>query len=248
MIEITIIDDDIDSIIKLEEAIKKYFSNLKYQININKYSSPEDFLNANITSDIYFLDVEMPKINGIELAHEIRKKEKNTIIFFCTNYTQFAINGYEVNALGYLVKPISDYSISKNLNHALDFLNEKEKKEKEKIQIHSYQGILVIPLVDIIYIEVKKHNLYFHLTPSSSFKDKDIKIRGTMDSLEKALNKSNFVKTGNSFLVNLEHVVSIKCNNVILNDKSNLILSRKFKKDFLEAMTEYLNKKETIIL
>lgn len=69
-----------------------------------------------------------------------------------------------------------------------------------------------------------------------------------MDSLEKALNKSNFVKTGNSFLVNLEHVVSIKCNNVILNDKSNLILSRKFKKDFLEAMTEYLNKKETIIL
>ena len=190
----------------------------------------------------------MPEMNGIEIAKEVRKKSKNTAILFCTDYQQFAINGYEVNALGYMVKPVSDYAFTLNLTHALKYLNDLSETQNQKIQLKSFQGIIVLDLKDILYIEVRKHNLFFHLKADSTYPENPVKVRGSMDEISKSLSAFFFSKAGQSFLINIQHIKKAKSDKVIMEDGTEIPLSRIFKTSFLEDFSRYLIQKRTIVL
>lgn len=248
MYHIVIIDDDEKASENLKEKIESYRQTTKCEFSIRTYTSGKEYLKENPDTDILFLDVEMPEMNGIEIAKEVRKKSKNTAILFCTNYQQFAINGYEVNALGYMVKPISDYAFALNLTHALKYINDLSETQNQKIQLKSFQGIIVLNLKDILYIEVRKHNLFFHLKADSTYQENPVKVRGSMDEISKSLSGFSFSKAGQSFLINLKHIKKTKSDKVIMQDGTEIPLSRIYKTSFLEDFGQYLIEKGTIVL
>ena len=141
MYRIAIIDDDEKALENLKEKIESYRQSTKCEFCIRTYTSGKEYLKEDPNTDILFLDIEMPEMNGIEIAKEVRKKSKNTAILFCTDYQQFAINGYEVNALGYMVKPVSDYAFTLNLTHALKYLNDLSETQNQKIQLKNLASI-----------------------------------------------------------------------------------------------------------
>ncbi len=248
MLYISIVDDDPIALTRLQAELEIQLKQQKIDIVIKTFTSGITFLKERPYTDILFLDVEMPGMNGINVAKEIRKDNHNVIIFFCTIYHQFAINGYEVNALGYMVKPIDSYSLSVNLKHALTYLEEHRRSQEKKLELHAYQSIIIVPLSDLLYVEVKKHSLFYHLKEESEYPEKIIKIRGTMSNLYDSLKNDNFEKCGNSFLVNLEYVYSIKGESVILNNSISLPLSRIYKDVFMKRFTTFLVKKGSIVL
>ena len=248
MINLTVIDDDMKALTHLQAELNIYFKKHNIEFQIRTYQSGLDFLEERPVTDILFLDVEMPGMNGIEVAKKVRKNDTDMVILFCTNYRQFAINGYEVNALGYMVKPIETYSLSANLDHALTYLHEKKASQEKKIELHAYQSIIVLPLKDLVYIEVKKHNLFYFLKEDSEYPEKTLKVRGTMNNLYESLRNDNFEKCGNSFLVNLDCVLSVKGDMVTLKNKTTLPLSRLYKENFMSTFTRYLVKKGSIVL
>ena len=248
MLHLTLIDDDIKALTHLQAELNRYFENQNIEYEIMTYQSGIDFLNESPATDILFLDVEMPGMNGIEVAKKVRQDNSDMVILFCTNYRQFAINGYEVNALGYMVKPIENYSLSANLTHAIEHLKEKQNFQEKKIELHAYQTIIILPLKDIVYIEIKKHNLFYYLREESEYPEKVLKIRGTMNNLYESLKQDNFEKCGNSFLVNLDCVLSVKGDMVTLKSKIVLPLSRLYKESFMATFTRYLIKKGSIVL
>ncbi len=248
MIHITLIDDDVEALTHLKAELNYYFAKKNLEISITTYQSGLDYLKEKPKTDILFLDVEMPQMNGLEVAKEVRKEDNDVVIFFCTNYRQFAINGYEVNALGYMVKPIENFSLSSNLDHALSYLKEKQKTREKKIELHAYQSIIIIPLKDLVYVEVKKHNLFYNLKEDCEYPEKTIKVRGTMNNLYEQLKNDNFEKCGNSFLVNLDCVLSVRGDMVTMKNYISLPLSRLYKDNFLSAFTKFLVKKGSIVL
>ena len=248
MINVSIVDDDVNALSKLKQELTEFFKNKNLDVEIQTFSSGLDYLAQMPNTDILFLDVEMPSMNGIDVAKEIRKTNQDVLIFFCTIYQQFAINGYEVNALGYMVKPIKSYSLTTNLEHALQFLDRKKKDEEKKIELHTFQSIIVFPLSDLLYVEVKRHNLFYNLRKNSDYPEKQLKIRGTMNTLYSSLKNDNFEKCGNSFLINLEYVASVRGDIVILKDKTEVPLSRMYKDTFMSAFSRFLIKKGSIVL
>ena len=248
MYRIAIIDDDEKALENLKEKIESYRQSTKCEFCIRTYTSGKEYLKEDPNTDILFLDIEMPEMNGIEIAKEVRKKSKNTAILFCTDYQQFAINGYEVNALGYMVKPVSDYAFKLNLTHALKYLNDLSETQNQKIQLKSFQGIIVLDLKDILYIEVRKHNLFFHLKADSTYPENPAKVRGSMDEISKSLSAFFFSKAGQSFLINIQHIKKAKSDKVIMEDGTEIPLSRIFKNSFLEDFSRYLIQKRTIVL
>ena len=237
MINIALIDDNLNDLNTLKSFIDKYTESDELdshiEVNITTYNDPTLFLNKNnFKYDLIFLDIEMPKINGISLAKRIREKDSNVGLVFITNMTQYAINGYEVSAIDYILKPLDYYDFALKFNKIINFV---KRNISNYIYLKSVENNLIkVDVNEIIYVEIFSHYLLYHLENS------EIKVRGTISEAENNLSNYYFSRISKSFLINLKHVINIKLDNVLLTGNIELIISRLRKKDFLEAFYKYL--------
>ena len=137
----------------VNELIKKWTRNKKYQIHIDIFQSAEAFLfhyTQNKEYDILLLDIEMKKMDGVTLARMIRKSNKSVQILFITGYSQYIAEGYDVEALHYLMKPIKEEKMFDVLDRAVTKLIQNEKHLLLKLS----DEMIKIPLHEIIYIDV----------------------------------------------------------------------------------------------
>lgn len=180
--------------------------------------------------DLLFLDIQLPDMTGIEVAHRIREKDESVMILFTTNYSQYAIDGYAVQAFDYMLKPLSYQPFSSKLARALRVLS----YTKDSIELHlkTKQGSKKIPADTVQYIEVFAHDLHF-FTDFGEFK-----IWGTLSEYEKKLEKAHFARCNVSYLVNLRYVREIKGNEVLVGEH-RLPISRAKRKDFLATFAQY---------
>lgn len=120
--KIAIIDDDAQCRQQMAEYVHTYAQNTKQVIKVVSYSLGINFISEyEADCDVIFLDVEMPHMDGITTAKKIREVDKHVSIIFLTNFSQYAINGYEVNALDYVMKPITYFVFELKLKKALQF-------------------------------------------------------------------------------------------------------------------------------
>ena len=237
MINIALIDDNLNDLNTLKSFIDKYTESDELdshiEVNITTYNDPTLFLNENnFKYDLIFLDIEMPKINGISLAKRIRKKDSNVGLVFITNMAQYAINGYEVSAIDYILKPLDYYDFALKFNKIINFV---KRNISNYIYLKSVENNLIkVDVNEIIYVEIFSHYLIYHL------ENREIKVRGTISEAENNLSNYYFSRISKSFLINLKHVINIKLDNVLLTGNIELIISRLRKKDFLEAFYKYL--------
>lgn len=235
MIEIAAVENDNIDAENLKNCLKEYFSTeYKTQYNLSLYEDAESFLeDYNDQFDLIFMDIDLKEINGINAAKTIRNRNKNVAIVFLTNLSHFAMNGWEVNALDYILKPITQYTFNLRMPKIIHYMQVNNEKQ---ITISNKTMIQRLYVSDIYYIEVLKHDLIYH-TKLGTFT-----TRGTMKAAEAEMEQYQFFKCNNCFLVNLRYVSGIKDNTVTVGSNV-LTISRTRKADFINQLTDYIGGK-----
>ena len=245
MYKICVVDDEPDVCDRIGDLLKKYGETFAAEFEVQKFNSAAAYLAADdADSDIIFLDIDMPETNGMELARKIRGRRPDVIIIFCTNLQQFAINGYEVAAFGFIVKPVQWYSFVFYMDKAVQRLS--KVRGGGPYLIKTAGGQRLVRIRDICYIEVRRHNLFYHICAGEEKKIEILQTRGNMQDAEKRLSPHNFIRCSISYLVNLAHVSYINGNDVYL-EQAILPVSRNHKKAFTEAFMSFLAKGEAAI-
>ncbi|WP_195948295.1 LytR/AlgR family response regulator transcription factor [Paraclostridium bifermentans] len=195
--------------------IDKVLTNQDYKIY--SFASGEDLLkNYPKKLDILLLDIQMKNINGIDSAKEIRKFDDKVEIIFITALREYAIQGYEVRAYRYLIKPVKYEDLSKNIQECKNIL---KKRTNECIFIKCNKAVVRIPICDVEYIEKISRDIVVH-----TYTKKYIS-RMNIGEIEEKLEKHNFFRCHTGYLINLESIRTVTSNEVVL-DTITLPVSR----------------------
>lgn len=230
MIRIAIVEDNLDENNKLSSYLKKYALDNSLQFDIKQFLSAEPFLNSEDNFDIVFMDIELPKMDGMNASMQLRNKDKDIIIIFVTNMASFAIKGYEVDAMDFILKPIRYESLETKFKKAVDKII---SKNEDILSLSINHSLKVFHLSDILYIEVLDHNLCVHT------KDESYNTRGSLGKLEEELKEKNFFRCNNYCLVNLKAINEVEHDEIIIGD-TRLKISRARKKEFTTVLCNYL--------
>lgn len=160
MIRIAVVDDNAQSRQLLRDYLTKYRAEHDQPMIIEEFADGSDLVGHYAPSfDIIFLDVQMENLDGFATARLVREVDPAVIIIFVTNMAQLAINGYQVNALSYLVKPVSYFAFSQELLRAV----QRIEQTRDDFVVVPVAGDLVrINLAKVVYIESVKHRLEIH--------------------------------------------------------------------------------------
>lgn len=209
-------DNNIDSNY-VSNLVNKWANERKYQINTDIFDSAEAFLfhyDGNKDYDILLLDIEMKKMDGVTLAREIRKTNKSVQIVFITGYSDYIADGYDVEALHYLMKPLKEEKLFVVLDRAVNRIIQNEKY----LLLNYYDETIRIPLHEIVYIDVDRNYVTIH-------SNQDYTIKKTLGKIEKELDK-RFFRIGRSVIVNLKYISRVTKTDVFLANNTILQLPR----------------------
>ena len=185
-------------------------------------------------ADLILMDIEMTFMDGMSAAEEIRRADPEVLIIFITNSPQYAIKGYAVQALDYILKPLSYYAFCQRMNHVRELLG---RRQKHFLTVPCAGGVQKLDASDIYYVEICDHDLLFHT------KQGEVHSTGSMRDVEQKLPPENFFRSSKAYLVNLEHVDGIQDEDAIVNGE-RVQISRAKRKAFLAALNHYMG--ETI--
>ncbi len=231
MIQIALIENSKEDEALFCKIAQEFFQTIKEAYQVHAYENAEDFL-ASYKKQFHlvFMDIELEKMNGMDAAKELRKLDSDVILIFLTNLAHYAIAGYEVNAMDYILKPITPGAFHLKIPKALALMKQQKKKN---IHIFSRNEIHTFSTDELYYVEVQSHRLYYH-TSQGIFD-----VRGAISDVEEDLYPFDFRRCHHSFLVNLKFVTSIQGNEVLVGGDI-LQLSRPKKKVFINELTNYL--------
>lgn len=231
---ITIIEDEEKDFEELKSLLEQYEKEKKQTFLISHFWDAVKFLNDyKPNSDIVFMDINLPYLNGIEAAHKLRGYDPNVTIIFITHSSQYAVMGYEVNALDYLIKPVTYSRLSTSLTKAISLI--EKRKKTPTLTLKTEDGYLQLSTTSIIFVETMNHVLIYH-TDTSTYS-----AYGSLRQLEKSLPKGDFSRCNSCYLVNLRFVNSIDKDFVSIGG-TKLRMSRLKKKSFADDFTLYLKK------
>ncbi len=241
------VDDDRDCREHLRAEIAEYASVNGLEYQLQEYESAIVYLNSDHDSfDMLILDIDMPGMSGMELAEKIRETDKEVVIVFCTNLQQFALNGYSVGAMGFMVKPVTSYTLNLNMDRALMAvkMNQSRKNDDTETKFVLKDGTVsrLVNPSDIDYVEVRQHYLLYNIKDKATGDTMVIKNRGTMQEAVEGLSDYGFLRCSSSFLVNIKSITAVSRMNVFLGDEV-LPIGRTFKDSFMDAFSRYLAKK-----
>ncbi|MDR1468008.1 MAG: LytTR family DNA-binding domain-containing protein [Spirochaetaceae bacterium] len=231
MIRIAVVDDEEDSLDTLKAYLERYRREKGLSFDIKTFTDG-DGITANYRPvyDIILLDVKMPFMDGISAAEMIRDVDPEVVLLFITNLPQYAIKGYAVEALDYVLKPVSYFAFSQKLERAIARIKQKTKRF---LTISVKGGLHKLDVADICYIESWGHNMFVHT------KQREYKTAGKMKDIEAQLAPFHFYRGNYGYIINLEHVNGVVDGCALVHGKK-LLLSRSRKNGFLEALTNYI--------
>lgn len=232
MLRIAIVEDDEITIRQLFDFANQYGMEQNEEIEVVIFHDGIEILTGyEPIYDIILLDIEMPQINGMDAAEQIRQNDDDVVLVFITNMVQYAIRGYSVRALDFVVKPVNYYIFSLKLTRAISRV--RKRKSGKTILLELIDGMKRLDTKQIYYIEIQNRMLHYHT------EEGEYKVRGTMQSVEKELKDFQFVKCNYWYLVNLHHVSEIR-KDIALVAGNELEISRRNKKSFIQAVTSYV--------
>lgn len=231
MIRIAVVDDDEKHIDLINSYLSKFSEEHDKKFKVENFKDGDEITqNYKPVFDIIFLDVQMNFMDGMTTAEYIRQYDENVILIFITNMAQYAIRGYTVNALSYLLKPVPYFAFSQELMRSIERL---QSQNKSFMLIKNKEGVVKLDIDRILFIETYQHRLIVHTD------EDEYSFIGTMKDVESELSDKHFYRCNNGYLVNLAKVTGVKDNIAFIGDHE-LQISRPRKKDFLNALTNYV--------
>lgn len=228
---VAIIDDEQKEREILKKYLKRYAEEFQKEFTVTEFSSGEKVLeNYKAIYDAVIFDIDMPGINGMDTARKIREIDKTVVILFITNVAQYAVNGYEVDAVDYIIKPIGYYDFSMKFSKVI---RKVAQRQNNFVILETLGGIKKIEVRDIFYVEVLAHYVFYHT------KLENYKIRGSMKIHNANLSTYNFVRIHKSYLVNLVHVEEIRMNELTVAGRT-LPVGRAYKEQLLHEYMKYV--------
>lgn len=176
--------------------------------------------------DIVFLDISMAELDGLETARKLRQLSEDVYIVFVTAYITYAIEGYTVDAVRYLLK--DNDSIEDALKECLDTIIKRMRNDKITYDFNFLNGQRTVPLDSILYVESRLHKVIFFIMEDTI---KEFFMYDKLDAVELKLQQYGFCRVHQSFLVNMKYVTNIKRYIVSLNNGSEISVSKKYYKD-----------------
>lgn len=231
MIKIAICDDEISFVDCIEKMLKQFEKNTNHHLVIKKYTKPL-YLMDSLKEDfqIFFLDIEMPCLNGVELTEIIRKHDERSIIIFVTSHAEYIAQGYDYDVQNFITKPITQVQINCEMNRAIRKLCTYNQKY---LAVRNSNGFMKLFLSDIEYIETKDRNVLFHCINGRQeighFK---------MQDLEEKLKECPFIRCHNGIIVNVDYVESIHDFTVTLLSGEQIFTTKSRKKALIQKVAE----------
>lgn len=182
--------------------------------------------------DVLFLDIEMPVMDGITLAKKLRERSDSIYIVFLTGHVEYALEGYEVNALRYLTKPVQEEKLREVLRFVMD-----QNTSKKQLMIKEDGEELLLNIADIIYFEAQNQYVMIYT------EDGEHLIRYNIGDFEEQLKKDGFFRTHRGYLVSLAKVKKLVKNEVIMEGPDGDIsvpVSRTNTKSLKEALYAFV--------
>lgn len=223
MFKIVICEDDFIFRKNLKENIEVILKDITNQFEIIMFNNGEELIeNYPEDVDIFFLDIEMNELTGMDVARKIREVNESSEIIFTTGLLNYVQDGYEVRAYRYLLKPIKFENLKNHLNSCIKDII---KKNENNMVIQSKGEIYKLKIDEITFVEVINKDIIIHTI------NKSYNTKTNMRIIEKELVKYNFYRCHKSFLVNMKYIDYVK-KNVILVNNIEIPISRYRNKEF----------------
>lgn len=235
MIRIGIVEDDAASSALLVDYLRRYQDEHHEPFDISLFADGSQVVSGyRPVFDILLLDVQMPNLDGFSAAERIRQVDPDVVIVFITNMTQHAIRGYEVDALSYVLKPVSYFAFSQEIKRSISRLR---RRAADYVLLAVDGGLVRVATSDIVYLESAKHRTLVHTI------DGRYSVVAPLKTMEAELEGRGFFRSNSGYLVNLRHVLAVRQNSAEMVGGHDLLISRPRKKAFLAALTDYIGER-----
>lgn len=219
-INIAICDDEKVQVELLERYVINWAKENNIKVEIELFYNAESFdfaWSMDKKYNILLLDIEMPGKNGIELAKRIRKIDSLINLIFITAISDYISEGYDVEAINYLIKPIKETKLYECLDRAI----EKIPIEEKTILIDLDGETIRLMEKDILFIESFSHSIDIHTVKET------YRVRKNIGTMEEELEKNNFIRCHRSYIVNLKHIKRIGKADIALDNDALIPVSRR---------------------
>lgn len=229
--KIVIVEDELECSRMLESYIERYCAEEALTVQIRTFPSADRFLEEYAgDADILFMDICMEGTDGMTAAHRLREADKEIVLIFVTTMAKFAVEGYDVNAFNYIVKPISYYEFRLKVDKA--FRSLRGGRRKISLPMNGEQRWL--DHKDIVYVEVTNHYLNYHTAAGEK-----LTVYGSLKQLEEHLSPDLFARCNACYIVNMAYVSGVKGFELELTTGDRLQISQSKRKQFMQALTRY---------
>ena len=233
MLHIAICDDDIKALGEIKQILADYCKLKKLAAKISTYCDGTDLLVANEKFNIIFLDIEMQRSNGIEVALQIRRMDMNVPIVYITSYIDYWRRAYKVHAFDFIIKPFKSEELHKVMRDYLAALNDASE---EIITFPTNEGVACFKVNDIYYFMFEAKKKVYVLTA-----DERVLVRENLTDIYNKLNKDQFYQTRRDCVLNLKYVQRIQNEFVIIMKNGSMLpLAQKKREEFIYKLSNKL--------
>ena len=228
---IAVCDDEKHFITDFTQIMDKLYNSL--DIVTEEFSQGEELLRSfrSCPYDIVFLDIEMPKMDGITLARKLRELSDEVCIVFLTGHVEYAIQGYEVNALRYLTKPANEEKVREVIDYVLD-----KQASAKQLWLKTSEGDVRLKLADVLFIEAQNQNVAVNTSADTYV------VRGNISDYEERLSPEGFFRIHRGYLISLSKVMKLSGKEVIMEDGTSLPVSRTKESKLNEALFSFVSR------
>lgn len=226
--KIAVCDDELIQLQATKAQLEEAYKSLDLRIDVFQDGRQLIASTEKICYDLIILDIEMPGIDGLSVARKLRELKQETALVFLTSHLEYALKGYEVNALRYLTKPVKKEQLTEIINHLIE-----KNSEARRILLKAEDEMVMVSVRDILYMEACNQDIRIVTG------DREYLRRYNIRDYEEQLNPYFFVRCHRSYLVNLSHIARIAGRDIVVDNQDIIPLSRTREKSVKEALILY---------
>lgn len=209
------------------------------EIVIKNYENAEQFLfnyDDEVPFDILFVDIQMSGMNGMDMAKKVREKDKAVSLVFTTGIADYIQEGYDVEAMHYLIKPLKEEKVYECLKKAAS-----KKKTEKYIIVHTEEDILKLNVEAVNYAEARGHRCVVVMDKRYKSIENTVEVRESLSEMEMLLKEYDFIKCHRSYICRIGSLYRIEKTDVYFDDGSSIPVSRRMYDNVNKAFIKYFS-------